>query len=129
MFLEKSKLTGNKTIKITGSKSISNRLLILKQLFNTIIIENISNSQDTQLLEKSINSNDEIIDIHHAGTAMRFLTSYYAIQKGKTTIITGSERMKNRPIQFLVDALRELGAEISYLEKEGFPPLKITGNK
>lgn len=129
MFLEKSKLTGNKTIKITGSKSISNRLLILKQLFNTIIIENISNSQDTQLLEKSINSNDEIIDIHHAGTAMRFLTSYYAIQKGKTTIITGSERMKNRPIQFLVDALRELGAEISYLEKEGFPPLKITGKK
>ena len=129
MFLEKSKLTGNKTIKITGSKSISNRLLILKQLFNTIIIENISNSQDTQLLEKSINSNDEIIDIHHAGTAMRFLTSYYAIQEGKTTIITGSERMKNRPIQFLVDALRELGAEISYLEKEGFPPLKITGKK
>ena len=129
MFLEKSKLTGNKTIKITGSKSISNRLLILKQLFNTIIIENISNSQDTQLLEKSINGNDEIIDIHHAGTAMRFLTSYYAIQEGKTTIITGSERMKNRPIQFLVDALRELGAEISYLEKEGFPPLKITGKK
>ena len=129
MFLEKSKLTGNKTIKITGSKSISNRLLILKQLFNTIIIENISNSQDTQLLEKSINSNDEIIDIHHAGTAMRFLTSYYAIQEEKTTIITGSERMKNRPIQFLVDALRELGAEISYLEKEGFPPLKITGKK
>jgi 3-phosphoshikimate 1-carboxyvinyltransferase len=129
MFLEKSKLTGNKTIKITGSKSISNRLLILKQLFNTIIIENISNSQDTQLLEKAINSNDEIIDIHHAGTAMRFLTSYFAIQEGKTTILTGSERMKNRPIQFLVDALRELGAEISYLEKEGFPPLKITGKK
>jgi 3-phosphoshikimate 1-carboxyvinyltransferase len=129
MFLEKSKLIGNKTIKITGSKSISNRLLILKQLFNTIIIENISNSQDTQLLEKAINSNDERINIHHAGTAMRFLTSYYAIQEGKTTIITGSERMKNRPIQFLVDALRELGAEISYLEKEGFPPLKIKGTK
>lgn len=129
MFLEKSKLIGNKTIKITGSKSISNRLLILKQLFNTIIIENISNSQDTQLLEKAINSNDERIDIHHAGTAMRFLTSYYAIQEGKTTIVTGSERMKNRPLQFLVDALRELGAEISYLEKEGFPPLKIKGKK
>lgn len=129
MFLKKSKLTGNKTIKITGSKSISNRLLILKQLFDTIIIENISNSQDTQLLEKAINSNDEIIDIHHAGTAMRFLTSYYAIQEGKIKILTGSERMKNRPIRFLVDALRELGAEISYLEKEGFPPLKITGRK
>ena len=129
MFLEKSKLIGNKTIEISGSKSISNRLLILKKLFNTIIIENLSNSQDTQLLEKALESDDETIDIHHAGTAMRFLTSYFAIQENKTTILTGSERMKNRPIQFLVDALRDLGAEISYLEKEGFPPLKIVGKK
>lgn len=129
MFLEKSRVIGNKTIEISGSKSISNRLLILHQLFENIIIENLSTSQDTQLLQNALNSDSEVIDIHHAGTAMRFLTSYYAIQEGKTVILTGSDRMKNRPIKFLVDALRDLGAEISYLEKEGYPPLKITGKK
>ena len=129
MFLEKSRVTGNKTIEISGSKSISNRLLILHQLFENIIIKNLSTSQDTQLLQNALNSDSEIIDIHHAGTAMRFLTSYYAIQEGKTVILTGSDRMKNRPIKFLVDALWDLGAEISYLEKEGYPPLKITGKK
>lgn len=129
MLLEKSILIGNKTLEISGSKSISNRLLILKKLFENIIIDNISNSEDTQFLDKALNSEAEIIDIHHAGTAMRFLASYYAIQEGKTVVLTGSNRMKNRPVEFLVDALRELGAEISYLEKEGFPPLKITGKK
>lgn len=129
MLLEKSILIGNKTLEISGSKSISNRLLILKKLFENIIIDNISNSEDTQFLEKALNSEAEIIDIHHAGTAMRFLASYYAIQEGKTVVLTGSNRMKNRPVAFLVDALRELGAEISYVEKEGFPPLKITGKK
>lgn len=129
MLLKKSELIGNQTIEISGSKSISNRLLILHQLFNNIEIKNLSNSQDTHLLEKALNSNSEIIDIHHAGTAMRFLASYFSIQEGKTVVLTGSERMKQRPIKFLVDALRELGAEISYLEKEGFPPLKITGKK
>lgn len=129
MLLEKSILIGNKTLEISGSKSISNRLLILKKLFENIIIDNISNSEDTQFLEKALNSEAEIIDIHHAGTAMRFLASYYAIQEGKTVVLTGSNRMKNRPVAFLVDALRELGAEISYMEKEGFPPLKITGKK
>jgi len=123
MLLEKSILIGNKTLEISGSKSISNRLLILKKLFENIIIDNISNSEDTQFLDKALNSEAEIIDIHHAGTAMRFLASYYAIQEGKTIVLTGSNRMKNRPVEFLVDALRELGAEISYLEKEGFPPL------
>jgi len=127
MFLEKSRVIGNKTIEISGSKSISNRLLILHQLFKNISIENISNSQDTQLLQNALNRDAEVINIHHAGTAMRFLTSYYAIQEGKTIVLTGSERMKNRPIKFLVDALRDLGAEITYLEKEGYPPLKITG--
>ena len=129
MVLEKSKLTGNKTLEISGSKSISNRLLILSKLFENIIIENLSNSQDTQLLQKALDSESEFIDIHHAGTAMRFLTSYYAIQEGKKVILTGSERMKQRPIQFLVDALRDLGADITYLENEGFPPLKIVGKK
>lgn len=129
MFLEKSRLIGNKTIEISGSKSISNRLLILHQLFENISIRNLSNSQDTQLLQNALNSGAEVIDIHHAGTAMRFLTSFYAIQEGKTVTLTGSERMKNRPIKFLVEALRELGADIEYLEKDGFPPLKITGTK
>ena len=129
MILEKSKLIGNKTIEISGSKSISNRLLILNHLFDNIIIENLSNSQDTQLLQKALDSTEEMIDIHHAGTAMRFLTSFYAIQEGKTIIITGSDRMKQRPIKFLVTALRDLGAEISYLENEGFPPLKIIGKR
>ena len=129
MVVEKSKLIGNKTLEISGSKSISNRLLILQKLFGTIIIENLSNSQDSQLLEAALANDAEMIDIHHAGTAMRFLTSYYAIQEGKTHILTGSDRMKQRPIKFLVDALRDLGAEISYLQNEGFPPLKITGKK
>lgn len=129
MRLEKSTLKDNETIEISGSKSISNRLLILSALFENLIIENLSNSQDTQLLQKALESDSDVIDIHHAGTAMRFLTSYLSIQDGRTTIVTGSDRMKQRPIQYLVDALRDLGADISYVEKEGFPPLKIVGKK
>lgn len=129
MKLEKSKLKENKTIQISGSKSISNRLLILESLFKNIQIGNLSNSQDTQLLKKALSENSEIVDIHHAGTAMRFLTSYYSIQEGKTTILTGSGRMKERPIKNLVTALQNLGVAIEYLENEGFPPLKIIGRK
>jgi 3-phosphoshikimate 1-carboxyvinyltransferase len=129
MRLEKSTLIDNETIEISGSKSISNRLLILSALFENLKIENLSNSKDTQLLQKALKSDSEIIDIHHAGTAMRFLTSYLSIQLGRTTILTGSDRMKQRPIQYLVDALRDLGADISYLEKVGFPPLKIIGKE
>lgn len=129
MKLEKSKLIGDKTVQISGSKSISNRLLILESLFSNIKIGNLSNSQDTQLLKKALSENTDVVDIHHAGTAMRFLTSYYSIQEGKTTILTGSGRMKERPIKNLVTALRDLGVEIEYMENEGFPPLKITGRK
>ena len=114
-------------IQITGSKSESNRLLILQKLFGNIEIKNISNSQDTNLLQKALNSDEKTIDIHHAGTAMRFLTSFFAVQEGVEKILTGSERMKQRPIKPLVEALRELGADIEYLENEGFPPLKIKG--
>ena len=116
-------------IQITGSKSESNRLLILQKLFGNIEIKNISNSQDTKFLQKALNSNEKTIDIHHAGTAMRFLTSFFAVQEGVEKILTGSERMKQRPIKPLVEALRELGADIAYLENEGFPPLKIKGKK
>ena len=116
-------------IQITGSKSESNRLLILQKLFRNIEIKNISNSQDTNILQKALNSDEKIIDIHHAGTAMRFLTSFFAVQEGAEKILTGSERIKQRPIKPLVEALRELGADIEYLENEGFPPLKIKGKK
>ncbi len=129
MKLEKSKLIKNKTIQISGSKSISNRLLILESLFKNLQIGNLSNAHDTQLLEKALSENTETVDIHHAGTAMRFLTSYYSIFEGKTTLLTGSKRMKERPIRNLVSALKDLGAEIEYLENEGFPPLQITGKK
>ncbi len=129
MKIEKVKLKDGKTVAITGSKSISNRLLILGKLFGDLKIENLSNSQDTQLLEKALAENSEVVDIHHAGTAMRFLTSLFAIKEGKKTILTGSARMKQRPIKPLVDALKELGAEINYLENEGFPPLEIHGKK
>lgn len=127
--LPHSTLKEGKTIQISGSKSESNRLLVLQKLFGDFEIENLSNAQDTQLLQKALTYNNETVDIHHAGTAMRFLTSYFAIQEGKTTILTGSERMKERPVHHLVSALRDLGAEIIYLENEGFPPLKIQGKK
>lgn len=129
MILKKSTLIPNQTIQICGSKSISNRLLILHSLFNNIKISNLSNSQDTELLQKALESNETVIDIHHAGTAMRFLASYFAIQPNREVILTGSERMKQRPIQSLVEALKDLGADIDYLENEGFPPLKIKGKK
>ena len=127
--LEKRTLKQNVNINISGSKSISNRLLILNHLFANFAIHNLSNSQDTQLLEKALENQGDLIDIHHAGTAMRFLTSLLAISDGKTTVLTGSDRMKQRPIKDLVSALQSLGAEIQYLENDGFPPLKIIGKK
>ena len=114
-------------IKITGSKSETNRLLILKELFKKISLSNISNSDDSNVMQKALNSDKSIIDIGHAGTAMRFLTSFYAISDGKEIVLTGSDRMKERPIRILVDALNELGANIKYTENKGYPPLKIKG--
>lgn len=116
-------------LSIGGSKSESNRLLISQALENGIKIENLSNSDDTLVLQKALQSQEKIIDIHHAGTAMRFLTAYFAGQPGREVILTGSNRMKERPIHPLVEALKTLGANIEYLEKEGFPPLKIKGRK
>lgn len=114
-------------ITVSGSKSESNRLLILQQLYPNITIENLSDSDDTHHLQEALSSSKEIADIGHAGTAMRFLTAFFASQKGTTKILQGSERMHNRPIEILVDALRSLGADIIYLEKEGYPPLQING--
>lgn len=127
LHLHKSKLLSNKTTQITGSKSESNRLLLLRALFPEIEIENLSNSDDTNLMTNALNSKESLVDINHAGTAMRFLTAYFSVQEGKEVILTGSHRMKERPIGILVDALKELGADIEYLENEGYPPLKIKG--
>ena len=123
-----SSYTGGE-IAITGSKSESNRLLILQALFPKITIKNISNSDDSKITENALKSTDSIIDIHHAGTAMRFLTAYFSTQPGREIILTGSQRMQERPIKLLVNALKDLGAEISYDKKEGYPPLKIIGKK
>lgn len=119
----------NKAIAITGSKSETNRLLLLQALYPNISLANISNSDDSEVMIKALESDSSIIDIHHAGTAMRFLTAYFAVQQGRTVTLTGSARMKERPIHVLVDALRQLGANIQYLEKDNFPPIKITGQK
>ncbi len=125
--LQKSIINQKSEITITGSKSESNRLLLLQALYPSIYIENLSNSDDSNLMQSALQSTENIIDIHHAGTAMRFLTAYFSIQKGREIILTGSNRMQERPIQILVEALQQLGAEISYEKNHGFPPLKIKG--
>ncbi|MEY8848008.1 3-phosphoshikimate 1-carboxyvinyltransferase [Psychroserpens sp. XS_ASV72] len=127
--LLKSSVVNNSHITITGSKSESNRLLLLQALFPTLNIKNLSNSDDTKVMQRALQSSENVIDIHHAGTAMRFLTAYFATQKDKNVVLTGSSRMKERPIEILVDALRSLGANIDYLETEGCPPLKVYGQE
>lgn len=127
--LQKSKIVKESIVKITGSKSESNRLLLLQALYPSIEISNVSNSDDSKLMCKALSSDSNTIDIHHAGTAMRFLTAYFSLQEGREIILTGSSRMQERPIKILVDALRDLGADISYLKNEGFPPLIIKGKK
>ncbi|WP_047419141.1 3-phosphoshikimate 1-carboxyvinyltransferase [Cellulophaga sp. Hel_I_12] len=117
------------TLKITGSKSESNRILLLQALYPNVSIENTSNSDDAQVMQQGLKISEGEVDIHHAGTAMRFLTAYFAMQEGKEVVLTGSQRMTERPIGVLVEALKSLGADISYVNNEGFPPLKITGKK
>jgi len=117
------------TIQISGSKSESNRLLILQSQFPNLKTENLSESDDTMVLQKALMSNNGEVDIHHAGTAMRFLTAYFATQPDASVVLTGSERMQQRPIKILVDALLDLGAEIKYLKNDGYPPIAISGRK
>lgn len=116
-------------INITGSKSESNRALIINSIYKNILqINNLSNSEDTEIMINILNNkshNNKIYDIHHAGTTMRFLTAYFAIQNNNTTTLTGSARMKERPIKILVNCLKKLGANIKYLNEYGFPPIKI----
>ncbi|WP_298139327.1 3-phosphoshikimate 1-carboxyvinyltransferase [Flavobacterium sp.] len=132
----------NSQLSITGSKSETNRLLLLKALYPNISLENASNSDDSEVMTNIIQNFQlptsvalsavevqQLFNVHHAGTAMRFLTAFFAIQEGKEIVLTGSSRMKERPIKILVEALQQLGAEISYEENEGFPPIKIKGRK
>ena len=119
----------NEEIMISGSKSESNRLLILQKLFSEIAIHNLSDSDDSMHMQHALSTDKQIVDIGHAGTVMRFLTSYFAVQIGRETVLTGSERMQNRPIEILVNALKDLGAEITYEDKEGYPPIRIKGKK
>jgi 3-phosphoshikimate 1-carboxyvinyltransferase len=117
------------SIQLPASKSISNRALILNALSkNSCSIENLSDSDDTQILLNSLQSSGSDLDVGAAGTSMRFLTAYLSQLEGIWRI-TGTERMKNRPVRILVDALRELGGEIDYPGKEGFPPLSIRGKR
>ena len=114
-------------VSISGSKSESNRLILLRAYTSYFKIFNLSDSDDTQLMLSAIESDKKEINIGHAGTAMRFLTSYYSSISKNSKILTGSNRMKQRPISILVDALKDLGCDIEYIEKSGFPPLKING--
>jgi 3-phosphoshikimate 1-carboxyvinyltransferase len=117
----------NSVITLSGSKSESNRFLILKKLFPGIQLKNLSNSDDTLILKDGLTSNHNEIDVSNAGTTIRFLTAYFSMMKGSSVKLTGSKRMQQRPIGVLVNALRDLGADISYLNEEGYPPIQIEG--
>lgn len=130
-------------ISITGSKSETNRLLLLQALFPNLTLANTSNSDDSEVMQKALDkdsqipssisqlptSSSQLIDIHHAGTAMRFLTAYFAVNEEKEVVLTGSQRMTERPIKVLVEALQQLGAQISYEKEEGYPPIRIKGQR
>ena len=122
---EGKNLHGN--INISGSKSESNRLLTLRAYTSFFNINNLSDSDDTKTMISSLKSHKEEINIGHAGTAMRFLTSYYSSILNSSKILTGSSRMKERPILILVEALNNLGADIEYIDRKGYPPIKING--
>ena len=131
--LQKSEVKNQELkVTITGSKSETNRLLLLQALYPNLTIDNISNSDDSEVMQKALKVLSEkstTVDVHHAGTAMRFLTAFFAIQEEKEIVLTGSSRMKERPIKILVEALQQLGAEISYVENDGYPPIQIKGKK
>ena len=127
-------------IAVTGSKSETNRLLLLQALFPNITLANTSNSDDSEVMQKALESKgfsnnqeprakSQEIDIHHAGTAMRFLTAYFAMQEGREVILTGSARMQERPIKVLVEAIAQLGVNITYEKENGYPPIRIKGQK
>ena len=119
----------NGKLNITGSKSETNRLLLIQAFISGFKIKNKSNSEDSKLMRDALVSKNNIIDINHAGTAMRFLTAYFSQIDGREVLLTGSKRMQERPIKILVDALNSIGADITYDKKNGYPPLRIKGKK
>jgi 3-phosphoshikimate 1-carboxyvinyltransferase len=131
LLLKSSIVNLQSAISITGSKSETNRLLLLQALYPNLTIQNTSNSDDSEVMTKALSTDcqTELVEVHHAGTAMRFLTAFFAIQENREVVLTGSSRMQERPIKILVDALRQIGAEISYELNEGFPPIRIKGKK
>lgn len=116
------------TIALPASKSLSARALIVSALAGSGSVDNLSDCDDTRVMRRALEEDSPLVDIMAAGTAMRFLTAYYAVTKGQH-ILTGTARMKQRPIGILVEALRTLGADIEYTEQEGYPPLRITGKR
>ena len=129
LLLQTSQSNLQAQIAVTGSKSETNRLLLLQALFSNITLANTSNSDDSEVMQKALKGNEEIVDIHHAGTAMRFLTAYFAVNEGREVVLTGSSRMQERPIKILVEALEQLGAKITYEKEVGYPPIRIKGQK
>jgi 3-phosphoshikimate 1-carboxyvinyltransferase len=129
LLLQSSILNQQSAISITGSKSETNRLLLLHALYPNLELENTSNSDDSEVMLKALETIQDVIDIHHAGTAMRFLTAFFSIQENREVLLTGSTRMQERPIQILVEALQQLGADITYEGQVGFPPVRIKGKK
>jgi 3-phosphoshikimate 1-carboxyvinyltransferase len=103
--------------------------LLLHALYPNLELENTSNSDDSEVMLKALETIQDVINIHHAGTAMRFLTAFFAIQENREVLLTGSTRMQERPIQILVEALQQLGADITYEGQVGFPPVRIKGKK
>ena len=122
-----SSLCADFSIELTGSKSETNRLLLLAALYPNLTLLNDSNAHDVSVMKKALKLSSGTVDIHHAGTAMRFLTAYFSVSENAEVVLTGSDRMQQRPIALLVDALRALGATIEYRGEEGFPPLYIKG--
>jgi len=117
------------TLDLSSSKSEFNRALILQALYPTISISGYSSADDVHVMQQALAQSSGEIDCHHAGTALRFLTAYFASREGVSVVLRGSTRLHERPIAPLVSALRKLGASITYLEKKGFPPLQIAGKK
>lgn len=117
-------------IQLPASKSLSNRALLIQALSEVYMpLHNLSNCDDTRIMQNGLVNKNDTINIQAAGTAMRFLTAYYAIQPDSVKILTGTARMMQRPVKILVDALTQLGADIEYMGTEGFPPLKIRGKE
>lgn len=115
-------------VRLPASKSISNRALVIHALAGMRSLPvNLSDCDDTRVMVSALESRPYEVDIKAAGTAMRFMTAYMSVSPGEEHVLTGTERMKHRPIHVLVDALRRLGADIDYLEEEGFPPLRVRG--